>query len=236
MALILHIETATDVCSVALADENGLVDFRENTEGRSHASILTVFIDELFKKNNLSSSDLDAVAISMGPGSYTGLRIGVSVAKGLCYGGQLPLLAVHTLQSMTFGFFRKLKEIAENASATDLFCPMIDARRLEVYTAMFNKNGEFKSEIKAEIIHEQSFQDIFENHVVYFFGNGSDKCADILTHPNARFIKGIYPSSLDMISLSQKSFQAKDFKDVAYFEPFYLKDFVATTPKNKVIG
>ena len=236
MALILHIETATDVCSVALADENGLIDLFESTEGRSHAAILTVFIEDMLKKNNIKASNLDAVAVSMGPGSYTGLRIGVSVAKGLCYGANIPLLALPTLQSMVYGFFRQHQDNPEMISSNTRYCPMIDARRLEVYTALFDNQGEFTSGIKAEILDDHSFEDILSDHVIYFFGNGSTKCLNLITHPNARFINGLNPSARDLIVLSQKSYQEKDFKDVAYFEPFYLKDFVATTPKNKVIG
>ena len=236
MALILHIETATDVCSVALSNENGLIDIRESTEGRSHASILTVFIDELLKKNTFVVPQLQAIAVSMGPGSYTGLRIGVSVAKGLCYGGDIPLIALPTLQSMVFGYLRQQKEKPGMTSGDACYCPMLDARRLEVYTALFNCQGEFASETKAEIINEHSFEDILANQTVYFFGNGSDKCSGIITHPNARFIPGLNPSAQDMITLSQKLYKKKEFKDVAYFEPFYLKDFVATTPKNKVLG
>ncbi len=236
MALILHIETATDVCSVALSNENGLIDIRESTEGRSHASVLTVFIDELLKRNTIVVSDLHAIAVSMGPGSYTGLRIGVSVAKGLCYGGGIPLIALPTLQSMVFGFFRQQKGNPEMTSSDAFYCPMIDARRLEVYTALFSRQGEFASETIAEIINEHSFENILANQIVYFFGNGSNKCSGIITHPNARFIPGLNPSAQDMIALSQQLYQKKEFKDVAYFEPFYLKDFVATTPKNKVLG
>jgi tRNA threonylcarbamoyladenosine biosynthesis protein TsaB len=236
MALILHIETATDVCSVALADENGLIDLFESTEGRSHAAILTVFIEDMLKKNHMKVSDLGAIAVSMGPGSYTGLRIGVSVAKGLCYGANIPLLALPTLQSMAHGFLRQYHDKPEMNSANIRYCPMIDARRLEVYTALFDYQGEFTSDIKAEIIDSRSFEDLLTDHVIYFFGNGSDKCSGIITHPNARFISGLYPSARDLIVLSQKAYQKKEFKDVAYFEPFYLKDFVTTTPKNKVIG
>lgn len=236
MALIVYIETATDICSVALGNENGLLDMRECTVGPSHAAILTVYIEELLQKNKIKISDLHAIAVSMGPGSYTGLRIGVSVAKGLCYGANIPLLGLPTLQSMVFGCLRQHKKIQELNSGNILLCPMLDARRLEVYTALLDLNGEFKSAISAEIINELSFKEILSDHIVYFFGNGSDKCSTIITHPNARFISGITPSAQDLLPISQAMFQKKEFKDVAYFEPFYLKDFVATTPKNKVLG
>jgi universal bacterial protein YeaZ len=232
MALILNIETATDVCSVALAKDNQLIDFRENTEGRSHASTLTVFIEELFTQNKITPAQLDAVSVSMGPGSYTGLRIGVSAAKGLCYGAGKPLIAVSTLQSMTAGFISRNALAGEKES---WFCPMIDARRLEVYTAFFNSLAGFESEISAEIVDENSFADILAVHKTYFFGNGSDKCSSIIRHPNAQFTGGFLPSAKDMIAISEKLFEQKEFKDVAYFEPFYLKDFVATVAKNKVL-
>lgn len=235
MALILHIETATDVCSVAIANESGLIDLCETAEGRSHASILTVFVEELLQKNKIRVSDLHAIAVSMGPGSYTGLRIGVSVAKGLCYGADIPMIALPTLQCMVFGFFRQHKEKTFATSDDTWYCPMVDARRLEVYTAFFNNQGMFTSEISAQIINEHSFEEILSKHMVYFFGNGSDKCSSIITHPNARFIAGLNPSAQDMVALSQELYLKQEFKDIAYFEPFYLKDFVATTPKNKVI-
>jgi tRNA threonylcarbamoyladenosine biosynthesis protein TsaB len=233
LGLILNIETATDVCSVALANEQGLIDCLENTEGKSHSAVLTVLIDELFRKNKITIHQLDAVAVSMGPGSYTGLRIGVSVAKGLCYGLNKPLIAVSTLQSMASGFIRD--QLTDNTTKNAWVCPMIDARRLEVYTAFLDKNLTFQTEIKAEIIDEYSFGDILSTHSVYFFGNGADKCEDIIKHPNAQFFKKFQTSARNMILLAENLFQQKDFVDVAYFEPYYLKDFVATIPKNKVL-
>jgi tRNA threonylcarbamoyladenosine biosynthesis protein TsaB len=231
MALILNIETATEVCSVALADEKGLIGFLENAEGKSHASLLTVLIQDLLKKNKLTLHQLDAVAVSMGPGSYTGLRIGVSVAKGICYGANKPLIAVPTLQSMASGFIRS--NCTYNVDTW--YCPMIDARRLEVYTAFFDNKAGFKGNISAKIIDENSFANILQQHEVYFFGNGSDKCSPLLKHPSAKFFSGFLASAKDMAPLSENLFQQKEFKDVAYFEPYYLKDFVATIPKNKVL-
>jgi tRNA threonylcarbamoyladenosine biosynthesis protein TsaB len=234
MALILNIETATEVCSVAIATENGLVDYMENTEGRSHAALLTQFVEKILTKNNIVPNQLDAVAISSGPGSYTGLRIGVSAAKGFCFGADKPLISVSTLQIMFFSFLEGFNP--EQASLENAwFCPMIDARRLEVYTAFFNRQGEFQSEITAEIIDENSFNDILSVRKIVFFGNGSDKCASIIKHPNAVFCSGVYPSAKNMVQLSEQKFKNKNFEDVAYFEPYYLKDFVATTPKNKVL-
>jgi tRNA threonylcarbamoyladenosine biosynthesis protein TsaB len=231
MDLILNIETATEVCSVALADSKGLIDFQENTEGKSHAAMLTVLIENLLNKNKITLNQLDAVAVSMGPGSYTGLRIGVSVSKGICYGANKPLIAVPTLQSMTYGFIQKTGV----SNRGGWYCPMIDARRLEVFTAFFDDKLRFQSEISAEIIDENSFAEILSEREVFFFGNGSDKCEALLKHYNARFYSGFQASAKDMITLSENLFQQKEFKDVAYFEPYYLKDFVATILKNKVL-
>jgi tRNA threonylcarbamoyladenosine biosynthesis protein TsaB len=234
MALILNIETATDVCSVSLANENGLIDYLENTEGRSHATLLTVFIDDLLHKNQIEAAQLDAVAVSMGPGSYTGLRIGVSAAKGLCYGAEKPLIAVSTLQLMVKGFVNKHKD--QSGFADTWFCPMIDARRLEVYTAFFDCNAQIQNNISAEIIDENSFSDILAQRRVMFFGNGSDKCAAHIKHSNAIFCGNFHPSAADMAILSEQLYQEGSFVDIAYFEPFYLKDFVATVAKNKVLN
>jgi tRNA threonylcarbamoyladenosine biosynthesis protein TsaB len=231
MALILNIETATEVCSVALS-ENGIVkECIENTEGREHASLLTVYVDKLLTNNRIKASDLDAVAISMGPGSYTGLRIGVSAAKGICYATEKPLIAVSTLQSMASGFVNQLKLNESEA----WFCPMIDARRLEVYTAFYDASAIPCSEISAEIITASSFSDILDQHRVYFFGNGSEKCISVIEHRNATFTTGFTASAKHMAPIAQKLLEQKEFKNVAYFEPFYLKDFVATVAKNKVI-
>jgi tRNA threonylcarbamoyladenosine biosynthesis protein TsaB len=235
MALILNIETATDVCSVALANEHGLIAFKENSDGKSHAAILTVFIEALLRENKYSIKQLDAVAISMGPGSYTGLRIGASVAKGICYGVNKPLIAVHTLQSMAHAFIQQ-QGLNNHSEHNDTWlCPMIDARRLEVYMAFFDTKAQFQTDISAEIIDENSFANILSVREVYFFGNGSDKCMDLIKHDNASFYSGFKPSAKDMTELSEGSFQKGDFKDAAYFEPFYLKDFVATVPKKKVL-
>lgn len=235
MALILQIETATEVCSVALADEKGVMDVRENKEGKSHAALLTQFMDEILKANQISSQQLNAVAVSSGPGSYTGLRIGVSAAKGLCYGAKIPLIAVSTLQSMALGFLQRVAEKSMQNDQQTWYCPMIDARRLEVYTAFFDSNASPESEISAQIIDENSFQEILSERKVIFFGNGSAKCKDIIRHPNAVFHDGFTPSATDMTKLANDLYTKNQFENVAYFEPFYLKDFIATIPKNKVL-
>lgn len=234
MALILNIDTATEICSVALVAENRLIDSRENDEGMLHSSVLTVFIEDILKRNNILPQNLDAIAISAGPGSYTGLRIGVSAAKGLCYGINKPLISVSTLQTMAHGFINQLSDEQKNMFGNAWLCPMIDARRLEVYTAFFDLQGNFQSEISATIVDETTYADILEKRTVVFFGNGSDKCKEIIAHPNAIFVPGIRPSAKSMTDLSQQAYLEKNFRDVAYFEPYYLKEFVATTAKNKV--
>lgn len=236
MNVFLNIETATEICSVALSNGSEVIDYRENTEGKSHAALLTHFIDDILKKNNLKVRDLSAVAVSMGPGSYTGLRIGVSAAKGLCYGSSIPLIAVPTLQILANQVVHSATQLGISYREGDLLCPMIDARRLEVYTALFDIRAHFASEIKAEIINESSFASELSAHQVYFFGNGALKCKTLINHPHACFVDDIYPSARYMDRLVASRFLEKKFEDVAYFEPFYLKDFVATIAKNKVLG
>ena len=235
MALILNIETSTAVCSVSLGKDGEVLAYKENKEGMNHATHLTVFIDSILKENNLTPNDLDAIAVSMGPGSYTGLRIGVSTAKGLCYGSSLPLIAISTLQAMTAPL---LKDKAITSQLGDpessVFCPMIDARRMEVYTAFYSYRNEEIRDVAAEIIDEESFvADLAENEIV-FFGDGSAKCQSTLQSENAIFVDDITPTAIGMIELSEAKFRDESFEDVAYFEPFYLKDFVATTPKKNI--
>ena len=237
MALILNLDTSTQICSVALALDGELLGLKESREDKSHASLLAVFIKDLLKENATAISDIDAVAVSKGPGSYTGLRIGVSTAKGLAYASGIPLISVDTLSSMVNGVIHgnQIENKALSRDKTLCLCPMIDARRMEVYTAIFNPAGEMIEPIDAKIIQEDSFIDILEQNRMIFFGNGAAKCRDILQHPNAIFLEGIDTSARFMVSLSELAWQQKCFEDVAYFEPFYLKDFVATIPKNKLI-
>ncbi len=219
MALFLLIETATKSCSVSLSSENKIIACKEEVnEQYSHAEKLTVFITELFKTQDFTIKDLDAVAVSKGPGSYTGLRISVSTAKGLCYALDIPLISVSTLKAMAFGMAQKEK--------SDLYCPMIDARRMEVYNAFYNSTNKEIRGIQADIIEACSYQKELDKKVL-FFGDGAEKCKQMIQHPNARFIDGIFPSSKDMLEIANKKFAEKDFEDVVYFEPFYLKDFVA---------
>jgi tRNA threonylcarbamoyladenosine biosynthesis protein TsaB len=235
MALILNIETSSESCSVAIAS-NGIVRASlQSDESRSHASILTVLIERLLRENNYTTGDFDAVAISKGPGSYTGLRIGVSVAKGICYGAQKPLIAVNTLQSMMNGLKRELTGFDQLFPHNTLFYPMLDARRQEVYLAGFLKNGEIFSETAAEIITEDSFSDLLKTQKLVFFGSGADKIKTTLKNENALFVEGFILKAAYLTELSEVAFRNKDFVDVAYFEPLYLKDFIATIPKRKVL-
>ncbi len=232
MSAIIAIETSTEVCSAALNVDGKCVWTKKNLEGMSHSTLLAPYLEELQAYANKENIKVDAVAVSSGPGSYTGLRIGVSTAKGLCFGADIPLLSVDTLKIMAESAIATLSDIPVDA----LFCPMIDARRMEVYTAFFDKQYNKVKETAADIIDENSYADLLAKHPVYFFGNGAEKCKSKLTHPNAHFIQGIVPLAENMATEGEERFKAKDFKDVAYFEPFYLKEFVATVAKNKVLG
>lgn len=230
MSCILYIETATSVCSVAASKDGKIIVKREETTGPSHATVLGSFVKEVIDELQKQNLKPDAVAVSCGPGSYTGLRIGVSEAKGLCYGWNIPLIAIETLTIMAAGVQRR-GLVASEA----LLCPMIDARRMEVYDAIFDSKLNKIKEVSADIIDENSFKEYLSEKKVVFFGDGSDKCKLALTHPNAMFIDSVFPHAEDMVELAEKAFAEKNFVDVAYFEPFYLKEFVATTPKNKVL-
>lgn len=228
MSVILHIETATPFCSCALS-ENGLSVFnRENREGLSHAACLGVFVDEAVSFARSQHKTIDAIAVSSGPGSYTGLRIGVSEAKGLSYGLGIPLIAIPTPLIMA-------QMMANDADDQTLLCPMIDARRMEVFATIYDHSLKTIRETLAEIITPESFSDLLADHKILFFGNGADKCQNTITHPNAFFVNNVHPLALAMIPLAEKAFATNDFVDVAYFEPHYLKEFVATVPKNKII-
>ncbi|MFV8332705.1 tRNA (adenosine(37)-N6)-threonylcarbamoyltransferase complex dimerization subunit type 1 TsaB [Flavobacterium sp. GSP14] len=221
MSYILNIETATKNCSVALAKEGKTIFYKEIAEeGYSHAERLHVFIEEIIKEVGITLQDLSAVAVSQGPGSYTGLRIGVSAAKGLCYALNIPLIAIDTLQALA----------SQVTISNGLIIPMIDARRMEVYSAVFAPNLEQKREVLAEIITENSFENLQET--LYFIGDCAEKCKSVLTKENYIFLDEIvYPSAKEMSFLSFEKFKKSDTVDVAYFEPYYLKDFMITTPK-----
>ncbi len=234
MALILNIETSTEVCSVALARDGVVMHSRENLTGQNHAMLVTVFIDELLKESDLSMEQLDAVAVSGGPGSYTGLRIGVSVAKGICYASRLPLIAITSLEAMAHHVINLSDSYRIPKTDNTLFCPMIDARRMEVYTSFYDKTGKQIRGIQADIIDHQSYLPYLEHNSVLFFGNGAAKCREAINHPNAIFINGIVTLAENMIFLSERDFQLQKFVDVAYYEPFYLKDFIATIPVKNI--
>jgi len=226
----LCIETATTVCSIALMQNDKVIGLKESVRKNSHAEVITVFIQELLNDHQLDVSDLEAIAVSKGPGSYTGLRIGVSTAKGLCYAGTKPLIAINTLHSMTAGMIRRS---AGQHPENTIYCPMIDARRLEVYDALFDRSGKKIRKTKADIIDTHSFLDILKDQPIVFFGDGAEKCKEVITHPNAIFITDFRPSASFMALLVIQKVKEQQFEDVAYFEPFYLKDFIAGIPKVK---
>lgn len=234
MATILLLETATEVCSAAISLNGQIIAFRETLEGFNHSEKLTVFIEELLAEDGIFPQMPEAVCVSMGPGSYTGLRIGVSAAKGICYALDIPLMAISTLDAMAFQVAQNPAEYNLTLSDDTLLCPMLDARRMEVYYAMYNKNGKQTTAISARIIDENSFLEELNNHTILFFGNGASKCKSALTHFNTQFIEEVNASARFMPILAENYFNQKMFVNVAYFEPFYLKDFVATIPKNKV--
>jgi tRNA threonylcarbamoyladenosine biosynthesis protein TsaB len=223
--MILQIETATASCSVALAND-GIVISSKDANGRNlHAEMLTLFIDEIVAGAGITYADIDAVAVSCGPGSYTGLRIGVSTAKGLCFALDKPLIAVETLQSMAGGVMA-MDEYKNQAGL--LLCPMIDARRMEVYTALFSMNGERIAPTSASIIDENSFADILNNKQILFFGDGAEKCYNILNgNQNTLYLPGFQNSATHLTQQALTKFKNNEFEDVAYFEPYYLKDFIA---------
>ena len=226
MSCILHIETSTQVCSVALSEDGQCIFSKTDFEGPSHAVTLGVYVDEALSFADSHAIPLDAVAVSCGPGSYTGLRIGVSMAKGICYGRNIPLIGIPTPEVMCVPLLLD-EELPEDA----LLCPMIDARRMEVYAALYDRALHPVREIEAVIIDESSYEDYLNRGPVYFFGNGAAKCKEKILHPNARFVEDIHPLAKWMFPLAEKAFARGDFKDVAYFEPFYLKEFVASKPK-----
>lgn len=224
--VILNIETSTSCCSTSISIDGVSVASHSNLEGANHASELPVFIEQLLSEAKRNDWQLDAVALSQGPGSYTGLRIGASIAKGICYGLNIPLIPVDTLQVLCACAIQSTNlEWKKNA----VLCPMIDARRMEVYTAMYQLNDlQRKGEVEAKIIDEQSFADTLAQQPMYFFGNGADKCRQVLTSGNAYFINGIVPDAQYMGQLAEQlAAQMLDIKQVAYYEPFYLKEFVA---------
>lgn len=232
MALILSIETSTQMCSASLSRDGEVILSKQHFDGYSHASHLTVLIESLIAEAGTGLAAIDAMAVSSGPGSYTGLRIGISTAKGICYALNKPMIAINSLEVLAWQM-QQIQGLATSPSSW--LCPMIDARRMEVYTSFFDLEMHSQSEIVAEIITEQSFLNILDTRQVIFAGNGADKCTETIIHPNAVFIANCNPLAHDMAKPAFKAYQSGRFEDVAYMEPFYLKDFVATTPKNKVL-
>ncbi|MBQ2852671.1 MAG: tRNA (adenosine(37)-N6)-threonylcarbamoyltransferase complex dimerization subunit type 1 TsaB [Bacteroidales bacterium] len=249
MSMILCLETSTAVCSVALVDNSNVIALRESLDGQNHAEKITIFIDEVMKEANISYNELEAIAVSKGPGSYTGLRIGVSTAKGLCYAMEKPLIAIDTLAAMTEGFLdnnfdndhdTNIKSLPSSlssslsSSSSSIFCPMIDARRMEVYSAFFTGDMKKISETEALIIDESSFSDLKLNHHLYLFGDGADKLVSLFENEeNITVIEKFHCSAAYMARLAEEAFKNNNFVDTAYFEPFYLKDFVPGIPKVK---
>jgi tRNA threonylcarbamoyladenosine biosynthesis protein TsaB len=229
VGLILNIETSTTVCSVALAEHGKLLSLKEENKGFTHSEHITIFIQDVLKQAGKNISELDAVAVSSGPGSYTGLRIGVSTAKGLCYALDKPLISISTLKSLTLALSKGEGMPSHRSIQDSLLCPMLDARRMEVYCAMFDESLNEILPVQPKVIDENSFSDLLKTNKIYFFGDGAEKCKTILAHqPNAVFIDDIFPSATTMISLSEEKFAKKEFENVALFEPFYLKEFFDT--------
>lgn len=222
MGRIILIETSTALCSTALAENGTITSYRESSEPKAHASLTAVFIQEMLAERGLTVADCDAVCISMGPGSYTGLRVGVSTAKGLCFGAGKPLLAVGTLDTL----------VAQASGEFRYIIPMVDARRMEVYTAVF-ENSRQVTETTPMIIDENSFAEYLEQGPCLFIGDGAGKCADVIKHPNAHFCQ-CQPKASSMLCPALRAYKEKRFEDVAYFEPFYLKEFVATVSRKKL--
>lgn len=227
MSCILNIETSTNVCSVALSQDGVCLYEDVNMEGPSHAQVLAGYVKNAVSFADSHAIPIDAIAISKGPGSYTGLRIGVSEAKGVAYGRDAKLLSVPTLKLLTVPILLGHEEQPEDA----LLCPMIDARRMEVYCALYDRALNEVVQTQALVIDSDSFKDYLDKQPIYFMGNGADKCVETIQHPNAHFIKNIVPRAKNMIPLAEMAMAKEQFEDVAYFEPFYLKEFVATKSK-----
>jgi tRNA threonylcarbamoyladenosine biosynthesis protein TsaB len=228
MVTILQIETATQVCSAALSVNGETIALKELAAQNIHAGSLTLFIQDVMQQASISYAGLDAIAVSKGPGSYTGLRIGVSTAKGICFAQDKPLIAIDTLKMMSQGL------LEADSSYTGLICPMIDARRMEVFTALYNSQLEQAAKVEAKIIDENSYQDELNQQMITFIGDGAMKCSTTIQSANAVFNGHNFNSASYMSKLAYTAYNLQQFEDVAYFEPYYLKDFVITQPKKKV--
>lgn len=226
MSCILNIETSTDVCSVSVSQDGACIFSQEDHDGPNHAVKLGTFVDEALSFADSHAIPLDAVAVSCGPGSYTGLRIGASMAKGICFGQDLKLIAVPTLELMAVPVLLR-EEVEEGA----LLCPMIDARRMEVYSSVYDRALHEVRGIQADVVDAETYREYLDRGPVYFFGNGAEKCMEVINHPNARLIKGVEPLAKWMFPIAERRIAQEKYEDVAYFVPFYLKDFVAHQPK-----
>jgi tRNA threonylcarbamoyladenosine biosynthesis protein TsaB len=230
--MIICLETATNLCSVALCDRKGIVAARESDESKSHSALLTVYIRDLLRESGIRAADLEAVAVSRGPGSYTGLRIGISAAKGMAFAASIPLIGVETLFSMYHG----IMEIKGNdLPLNTLFCPMIDARRMEVYYTIYDTTGRILKNISAGVIDRDSFRDIPESHKIVFFGDGAAKCKNVITRGNIQFYDDYRISASHMSRPAFKALEERQFEDIAYSEPLYLKDFITTKPRKNIL-
>lgn len=225
MVRILSLETSTTVCSVALHENETLVAIAEVHRGFSHGSKLAILIDDVMKSADRELKEIDAIAVSSGPGSYTGLRIGTSTAKGLCYALSLPLIAIGSLELLA-------AQVNKSNVANAWLCPMIDARRMEVYCLVMDAKGQLIQRVEARIIDEKSFEEHLDKTPVIFFGDGAQKCRPVLNHKNALFIEGVSPSATQLGSMAFEKYQRKEMEDVIHFEPFYLKEFRIKKPAN----
>ncbi len=230
MSCILHIETSTNVCSVAVSEDGKVIFDKADRTGNNHAEALGSFVDEALSFADSHAIPVDAVAVSGGPGSYTGLRIGVSMAKGVCYALDIPLLSVPTLELMSVPVLLRHEDIEDNA----LLCPMIDARRMEVYAALYDRALKPVRGIQADVVDADTYRQWLDERPVYFFGNGAAKCMETINHPNAHLIEGIEPLAKWMMPLAERKMLNDQREDVAYYVPFYLKDFVAKMPKKLI--
>ena len=229
MSCLIHIETSAKVCSVALSKDGSVLFNKENYNGGSHAELLGVYVYEAIQFAKQNGYKLDAVSVSSGPGSYTGLRIGVSEAKGLCYGLDIPLISLSTLDIMA-------SQVIRSGMEADFYCSMIDARRMEAYVAIYDKHLNKVKDISSDIIDSESYSEFIDRGRICFFGDGAAKCQGIISPAKeVLFIEGVYPLASSMVDLAEEKYQRKEFVDVAYFEPFYLKEFITTIAKNKII-
>lgn len=233
MALILNLETSTQVCSACLSRGSEIIGWKEDSEGRNHSKLLTLFIDEILRESAIKPEELDAIAVSKGPGSYTGLRIGVSAAKGMAFALSIPLISVNTLKMMASGYIQENESLRDGKNI--LLCPMIDARRMEVYSALYTPELIEYRKVAAEIIDENSYRDLIKENRLVIIGDGAAKCSEYLKSPKIEIDPGFMVSSKYMAPLSALKYKQKNFEDLAYFEPFYLKDFVTTVSKKNFL-